>query len=166
MTSKLPGKFEGRKAKIIAIVSGVLVAATPGVYGAFQSAKEEWKQKLAVETATRDKQEYDLQANVKAHESAIQALEKSCVTHKELLSIVLKLQRQSPGWRRRPASVRASDPAPTPGTLEDRVVKLRAKVKIEKAAVKQYKLNKIKKPMLKPADSVRKQIIQQIRFKN
>lgn len=92
MTSTRPPR-DRKKAQIIGIATAIIVAATPGVYSAYQSARQEWKQKLSVEQQTRDHQEKDIQDVITAHDSSIELLRKSCVTHRELFPILMSMRR-------------------------------------------------------------------------
>jgi len=151
------------KSQIVAIVSAALVASAPGFYSAWQQTKVDFqarraniqasqaKQRLKVEQQVRDKQERDLQKYVKALEADIKEVKKSCVSHKDMIDLILKLQRPKQSnhrytrerWHRARASY-----------LMRKVRALRMKVKAAKAA----KQNK--KPALRDAKSFRK-IIQQ-----
>jgi hypothetical protein len=90
---------EPKKAKLwVTAASALVVAATPGVYSAWEAAKAKWTQRQ--EQKLRDAQEGDLQKAVKAHTEAIEAIRQSMVTHKDLVDLVLKLR--APHHRRRP----------------------------------------------------------------
>lgn len=93
------------KNQIIALVSAALVASAPGFYSAWQQAKVDFqakraarqagqtKQRLKLEQQVRDKQEGDLQKYVKALEADIKQVKQSCVSHKDLIELMLKLQK-------------------------------------------------------------------------
>lgn len=89
-----------KKAKTISLIAGLITAATPGVYGAWQAAKASLKTKQ--EEVVRDKQEGDLQKNIASLQGSLEALRKSAVTHKDLVDLVLKLKATAPPARRRP----------------------------------------------------------------
>lgn len=97
-----------RKAKFAGVVSAVLISATPGVYGAWQTAKQAYLN--GQEAKTRDSQEEDLQKWVLANKKEIDALKERCATHRDLLDLAIRLQqpdrasRSSRGGARRSGS--------------------------------------------------------------
>jgi septal ring factor EnvC (AmiA/AmiB activator) len=137
--------------KIVAsAIAAALVAATPGVYGAWQSAKQEWKEKLHKEQTVRDKQERDLQSYVKANKQEIDTLKGSikdlkhelAMTRTQLVSVVVLLSQQA----RRPAA------------MSDAVKKL-----TKPAPAPKHLVASPKRPALKPSSMVR-QLVQKKAF--
>jgi hypothetical protein len=88
---------------VVSVVATAIVAATPGVYGAYQGAKQEWKEKLQKEQTIRDKQEQDLQGYVKVNKIEIDGLKNTVqnlrnelsTTHTQLVSVLLLLGQQT-----------------------------------------------------------------------
>lgn len=120
-----PKAPRGRAAKLIPIASALIVAATPGVYSAWQGAKQAWTQRQ--EQRLRDAQETDLQRAVQAHTEAIRAIKEAMVTHRDLVDLVIKLRAATPAPERpRPSPPRATpSDAPTAALLAE-IAKLRA----------------------------------------
>jgi hypothetical protein len=93
-----------RKA-LISITAALLVAATPGIYSAWQTAQQEWKQKLKTEQVVRDRQEHDLQRYVKANKQELDSLRGETKelrreigeVRSQLISIALLLGRRTGG---------------------------------------------------------------------
>ena len=140
-----------RKTKVVAIIAAVITVATPGVYSAWQSAKTAWAQRL--EQKTRDSQEGDVAKNVKALQAQIKAIEKTCVSHKDLIDILLKMNKSGMGVGG--VSVKKSIAKPLSdqiGILEGKAVKA---LKAQTKAVKAVKAA----PKIRSSDQVRQQII-------
>jgi hypothetical protein len=159
-------KPKGKWGKVITIGSALIVAATPGVYSAWQSAKQSWEQRL--EKRVRDTQEGDLQAAVKANAEAIKALKDSMVTHRDLVDLIVKLQasnraevaREHPRPRPRPNP--AADSASRP--LSSAIAALRTKAAAGSKARQKAAQALKRAPALKPAAKVRDQIEQKKAF--
>jgi len=153
-----------KRNRLIQVATAVAVAATPGVYSAWQGAKAEWKARREIKV--RDTQEGDLQQAVKANAAAIGALKESMITHKDLLELVMQLRAER--HSRRPTRVHrprtnAPPPAPAPA-LAAEMAKLRGKAQAEdKAREKAAKALK-RAPELKPAQAVRKKLEQRAAF--
>lgn len=155
-------KPRGKWAKLIPIASALIVAATPGVYSAWQSARQAWEQRL--EKRVRDTQEGDLQAAVKANADAIKALKGGMVTHRDLLDLVVKLRAEPPAATHRPRTS-SNRPAAAPrGALDSAIAKLRGKARGETAARQKAAQALKRAPALKPAAKVRDQIQQKAAF--
>ena len=144
---------ERRKAKLVGLVTSIVVAATPGVYSAWQSAKNAWQQRI--EQKTRDTQEVDLQKNVESLEKTITALEKSCVSHKDLVELVLKIKDMHAGSRRRVH--RSTD---RERELEREIAEIKNRVAAAAKAKRSADIAKATKPKFKSPAAVR-QMIQQ-----
>lgn len=159
-------KPRGKWAKVIPIASALIVAATPGVYSAWQSAKQALEQRL--ETRVRDTQEGDLQAAVKANAEAIKAIQQSQVTHRDLVDLVLKIQASQrpavarPTPRPRPPRNPFADGASTP--LSSTIAALRTKAAAGSKAREKAAQALKRAPALKPASKVRDQIEQKTAF--
>jgi hypothetical protein len=80
----------GKRAKVVAIAAAVITAATPGVYAAWQAAKSAFEART--EQQVTDKTSGDLQAWAAAAKARLDALEKTCVTHRELVGVVLQFR--------------------------------------------------------------------------
>jgi hypothetical protein len=84
-------KPNGKRSKVVVIAAAAITAATPGVYGAWQAAKSAWQAKT--EQQVSDKTTTDLQTWAAAARVKLEALEKTCVTHRELVDFALKLNQ-------------------------------------------------------------------------
>lgn len=151
-----------RRGRIVAIAAAVITTATPGVYGAWQAAKTAWQQRT--ERQVNDKTADNLQAWATSAKLKLDALEKTCVTHRELIDLVGKLAPQHehdcrPGheWRSgrcRPVRAVASSPPtrrppPAPAPPGDALAALKAKVKATskvRAQADAARLPKLPKP--------------------
>jgi hypothetical protein len=159
-------KPKGKWGKVITIGSALVVAATPGVYSAWQSAKQAFEQRL--EKRVRDTQEGDLQAVVKANTEAIKALKASMVTHRDLVDLIVKLQASNrpavarPTPRPRPRPNPAADGASRP--LSSAIAALRTKAAAGSKARQKAAQALKRAPALKPAAKVRDQIEQKKAF--
>jgi len=137
----------GKKRAIITLATAAVVAATPGVYSAWQSAKQEWKSKLKDEQEVRDKQENDLQKYVVANKDEIDRLRVSINdlrqnlnnSHSQLITAILLSSRVHPDVR---------------STLDKIAKKPVAKIKPTKSQPR---------PSLKPATLIRKRLMLQQR---
>lgn len=158
-----------KKSPYIALAATILAAATPGVYSAYQSAKQEWKQKLQIEQQTRDSQESDIQANIRTHSAAIELLKTSCVTYRDLFRI---MRRYSSGYATRStgsavygsgggSSSTAADPTSQEDHEDEALRKL--ETKSERATKNLKKLRELQQstPSLKNSEDIRQQIQQQ-----
>jgi hypothetical protein len=150
-----------RKTKIAAFVVSVATAASPGIYSAWQSAKNAYQQR--VEQKTRDTQETDLQKNVKGNTSAIDTLGKTCATHKDLLALAMQLQQvratATSDHPRRRRSDRA-DLQRQRDELARKLAALKEAARKETAAKAKLKTIKRARPAMRKADAVRKMIQQ------
>lgn len=144
-------------AKAVTIGSALIVAATPGVYSAWQSAKQAWEQRT--EIRVRDAQEGDLQKAIKANAEAIRALKASMITHRDLVDLVLKLRAdhhpQPVAIRVRPRARHNSAPARTSVALDGAIAKLRTKAAAGSKARQKATQALQSAPAFKPATQVR-----------
>lgn len=152
-----PKAPRGRAAKLIPIASALIVAATPGVYSAWQGAKQAWTQRQ--EQRLRDAQETDLQRAVQAHTEAIRAIKESMVTHRDLVDLVIKLRAATPApdpaARPRPRPPRNAPPEPATAALLAEIAKLRVSARTgDKARDKATKALRTM-PALKPPAEAR-----------
>lgn len=142
-------KWNAKKTKLVGLVSAVAIAATPGVYSAWESAKQAYQAKQ--EQKVNDKQNIDLQKFVKALEVEVAALRKSMVTHKDLVDLLFKLREQ--GHRRRA-------PARPDQELDEKIKVLKEKAAKADAAAKVATTVKKALPALKsPAET--RQLVKQ-----
>ena len=143
-----------KRAKIVGIISAVAVAATPGVYSAWQNAKAAYQQR--VERTARDTQEIDLIKTVKSLELAIVALQKSSVTHQELIDIILKIRNSSDQrFSRAPASTGNRE-----SELDRKIETLEKKIEESSKAQRKADVAFDTKPKLKSPTELR-EIVQQ-----
>lgn len=152
-------KAELRKTKLTALIVSIATAAAPGVYSAYQSAKTAYQQR--VEEKTRDKQESSLTKNVKSLQADVDAVEKSCVTHKDLVDLVLKLRDSQPGRVR--VSRRPRPPSPREQALLSKIASLKAKADVAKQAQDKAKVIRKAAPKLRPVKYIRQQVQQQLK---
>lgn len=142
---------KGKRAKTVALISAIITAATPGVYAGIKSAEIAWKQH--VESKKADVQEAALAKNVEALKSEFSALEKACVTHKDLLDLTLKMRTvaNAPVVRRpsRPAVSRVES------ELSKKVDVLRKRLATAKVAKSKARAQTKAAPLLKSSESVR-----------
>lgn len=101
-----------KKVKWVGIISAAIITATPGVYAAWQGAKQAWQ--VRVEAEVSDKQAVDLQQYVKALEVEVTHLQQTCVTHKDLVGFLLQLQRPQDERRGHQTGRDADKPQPGP----------------------------------------------------
>lgn len=153
-------KVKNRKrARHIALAVAVLTAATPGVYSAWESAKAALKAKQ--EEVVRDRQEGDLQKNVRALAVAVEALRESSVTHKDLVDLVLKLRaRRRPRHHGRlapPVGAREQE-------LERKLAALRKRAEVGARAITRAAAAKRAAPRLRPAKKVRQLVLRENGF--
>jgi hypothetical protein len=158
-------KAERRKTKIVTLVTAIVTAATPGVYSAWQTAKNAHKQK--VEQKTRDTQETDLQKNVAAAQSELTALSKSCVTHKDLVDLIVKLRDTRRSYRpHRPHTNRSPRTQPQPNAREEallaKIAALKAKSRVATKARKKADVVRKAAPKLRPVKLIRQQVQKQL----
>lgn len=143
-----------KRARWIGIATSFVVAATPGVYSAWQSAKTAWKQR--VESRKADTQEEALAKNVEALKAEISALEKSCVSQKDLVDLVIKLKAvaapQTPRRSDRPAMAR------TRTEIQSKIDDLRKRVEAAEAARAKATAKTKAAPKLKRPAAVRRMI--------
>lgn len=148
------------KQGLAAIITAAILAAVPGFYSAWQTAKVEYQQRTASkkvqQTVSQEQKLVDhmdkrYRKYIKALEDEIAAVKRTSVTHKDLLDLVIKLQQtQKPkaGYRQR-SFQRAQN------------LYLRAKIKelrqrMAAAKVMQSKSNKSRKPALRSLKHLRK----------
>jgi hypothetical protein len=151
----------GKRSRIVAIAAAVVTVATPGVYASWQAAKSAWQAKT--EQRVSDKTTTDLQAWAAVAKVKLDALEKSCVSHRDLVDFALKLGHADcrEGWELRgnrciktrvvatAPPVKAISPQPPPALLD----KLKARAKAAPPS-------RSKLPTLKTPDQVRSMIQQ------
>lgn len=147
-------KAEYKRTKMISLIAGLLTAATPGIYGAWQAAKAELKTRQ--EEVVRDKQEGDIQKNVRALQVAVAALQKSAVTQRDLVDLVLRLRADRPTPRRRPQPAEAARAE----RLERELTELKKRAESAAQAAKKAVAAKRAAPAMQPAKNVRK-LVQQ-----
>lgn len=146
----------GRSKKTLtSIIAGVLVIAAPGAYSAIQELRSNHEQNLKIESATHDKLNSDIQANVAANTVGIEALEKQCVTHKELLEIAFKLQNQR---GRRPTATLPLTSHPDidfEGSVEEEIADLTELLAEEQEFIEDYREIKKRRPKMKAPKDIR-----------
>lgn len=138
------------KKPLVALISAVIVSITPGIYSAWQTAKNEYKAKTAqgrmlTERKVRDHQEKTIQKYVKGLETEIKAIKQSCVTHKDLIDIVLKLRPRKNSYDKAKSLY-----------LLAKINRLRESM----LRAKRAKQKILKKPKLHPAQYIRKSLKQ------
>lgn len=153
-TTEETRKAEFKRTKLITLIAGLLTAATPGIYGAWESAKTALKARQ--EEVVRDKQENDLQKNVQALQVAVAALQKSAVTHRDLVDLIVKLKDHQEHQPRRPT------PSSTARELEleQKLAELKKQAEMAAKAAKRAAEASKAAPRLKPAKQIR-QLVQQ-----
>lgn len=134
------GEDKGKKTKLTALISSIVVAAAPGVYSAYQTAKNERKQQA--ETKEAAKQERALQQWATSNKVEIGILKKTCVTHQDLYDVTRKLQHR---FARRS---RSADPTARERDLQAEVDRLKAKARAAKASVQKAEAPPL--PKLRP----------------
>lgn len=159
-----------QRQKLYATITGFLVVATPGVYSAWQGAKLKYSQHVAskkvaleqkIERKKSDAQERDLAKNLEALKLKVVALEATCVSHKDLIELTIKLKTlgEHSSHRRssRPIRSKASEGlAKRLKTLKVKVAKAR-KIRV-RAAAKMRSAPKMRDP-----GAVRRLLIQQVK---
>ena len=150
------------KNQLVTILSMALIAAAPGLYSAFQTSHNEFKAAQAEkavkknttqakrEQSARDKQEGVLHKYVKALSFEIKAVKNRCVTHKDLLSVILRVEQKKAtatpgGWM---------IPDQDAQRLYARIEKMRKKM--QKAKLAALRVKAVKRPALKSSAYFRK----------